>query len=64
VDSVSLVMRAVRHALLEQLPTNVTPAGRANGHLLQVHVHAALYHAKSVLLQITAAVVRVMMTLL
>jgi hypothetical protein len=57
-------MRPVRLALLEQLPPNVTPAGKANGHLNQVHAHAAIYHAKSVLLHLKAAVVRVMMTLL
>jgi hypothetical protein len=49
---------------MEQLPTNVTLAGKANGHLHQVHAHAALYHAKSVLLERTTAVVRVMTTLL
>jgi len=57
-------MRPVRLALLEQLINNVTPAGKANGHLHQVHAHAAIYHAKSVLLHLEAAVVRVMMTLL
>ena len=63
-DSVSHVMRPVRHALLEQLRLNVIPAGKANGHLHQVPVDAAIYHAKSVLLMQKVAVLPVMTTLL